>query len=43
MRRKSHTAHAVRVLLQALSFEPANTKRLNAENDSLPVLLIKIE
>jgi len=41
MRRESHIAHTVRVLLQALSFEHANTKRLNAENDSLPVRLIR--
>ena len=37
MRRKAHLAHFVRGLLQAISFEHANTKRLNAENDSLPV------
>ena len=41
MRRESHIAHTVRALLQALSFEHANTKRLNAENDSLPVRLIR--
>ena len=41
MRCESHIAHTVRVLLQALSFEHANTKRLNAENDSLPVRLIR--